>query len=220
MRSPRSSCRNRSCARRVAIELHPALGDALLAIDGRRRAARTGWLVQSVHVYAGWHSPGAVVRRLKISRNRLFTYAIRTSDESGPSPERVEGNVYLTNGEGEVLRRVRGRASSAAGAERAGRRRRSIRAAGCIGLVGSRSHSLAASATTSATQGAWLILADQRGVGRDLADQLAARGQASILVEPGKEFKFQSAAVGQRQARSPRDSFGQSARRSPLSSSS
>ena len=43
--------------------------------------------------------------------------------------------------------------------------------------------------------GAWLVLADKRGVGVELANDLAARGEASVLVEPAKEFKFQSGAA-------------------------
>ena len=42
---------------------------------------------------------------------------------------------------------------------------------------------------TSQAPGIWLLLADERGVGRALADRLEARGDAWILATPGAEFR-------------------------------
>jgi hypothetical protein len=111
--------------------LHPALGDAMLqSMAGAVPLEEDGSFSPFTYMPVG-------IRRVRMAAaideytRPLFTYAVRTSGESGPSPEQVEGNVYLVGAAGGGG--VRGCAGATA--RRSGARQASTPAAGCTGLV-------------------------------------------------------------------------------------
>ena len=61
-----------------------------------------------------------VLSKIEDFRQPMYVYALRTSQESTPSPERVETNIYLVNGEGDVIVAFEGAPSAAVGPERLG----------------------------------------------------------------------------------------------------
>ena len=80
--------------------LHPALGDALfqtsaglVPLESDGTYSPYTYMPVSVKGIRLWGSP----------REGTFTYACRTSDEDRPSPETVEGNIYLLDAQGQVL---------------------------------------------------------------------------------------------------------------------
>ena len=118
----------------------------------------------------------------------LFTYTLRTSSDSSPSPERVEANVYLVNAEGDVLVAMEGvevQRLGRSGGMRCSDRHEPLALPRHLAARRGRFGERATPPLQPPRTGAWLILSDTRGVGAALADQLAERGQASILVEHG-----------------------------------
>ncbi len=164
--------------------LHPALGDALLqsmagAVPLEEDGSFSPFTYMPVGIRRVW-----MAAAVEDYTQPLFTYAVRTSRESGPSPEQVEGNVYLVSAAGEVLVALEGvqvqrlgRTGSADSAVDTSRwlYRVAWRESPLDGEVAQRS---------AAVAGAWLIIADARGVGRQLAERLAERGEVSVVVDP------------------------------------
>ena len=143
------------------------------------------------------------VRRVRVRGKpvrRMFTYAVRTSAEEGPSPETVEGDVFLLDEQGQVLVSLLG-----VRVQRVGRRTsldQAVDVRDWLYRVTWRPQSLPAGADTSrqsAVQpgstsspelphGTWLIFADKAGLGQQLAHTLRQRGSRSVVIAPGSEF--------------------------------
>ncbi len=169
--------------------VHPALGDALLqAMAGIVPLEADGTFSPFTYMPVGVRSV-RVMAAIDDFEQPLYAYAMRTSSESSPGPERVEGNVYLVDEAGNVIVAMEGVA-----VQRVGRSAgpAAVDTSDWLYRVAWQSQPLdaAVETTTSAATGAWLILADSQGVGKALADRLAERGQASVVVEPNKEFQF------------------------------
>jgi acyl transferase domain-containing protein/thioesterase domain-containing protein/acyl carrier protein len=175
--------------------LHPALGDALLqSMAGAVPLEEDGSFSPYTYMPVGIRRVRILVAVEDVTQT-LFAYTLRTSEDSGPSPERVEANVFLTDGDGRVLVGLEGvqvqRVGRAAGAE-------STRdTSEWLYQVAWREKPLAVNApnadgqaATQSKAGAWLIFVDSRGVARQLADQLAKTGAISVLVERGNVFQF------------------------------
>jgi acyl transferase domain-containing protein/thioesterase domain-containing protein/acyl carrier protein len=163
--------------------LHPALGDALLqSMAGVVPLEAGGSFSPFTYMPVG-------VRRVRIVApvddyaRPLFTYAVRTSSESGPSPEQVEGDVYLVSETGDVFVALEGVAVQRLGRSSASTAvdtsRWLYRVAWQPAPLGEISQ-----ASPAETVGAWLILSDEQGVGQALADRLAERGLAAVLIPP------------------------------------
>ncbi len=117
----------------------------------------------------------------------LFVYAKRTSRESTPSPERVEADIYLVDSNGTVLVEFAGAQVQRLG--RSGGASASADTSRWLYQIKWREEPIQTSPGKDTTGKPWLIFADSRGVGRSLADQLGAAGNACILVARGDEFE-------------------------------
>ncbi len=171
--------------------LHPALGDALLqSTSGVIPVEKDGSFSPFTYMPVG-------IRRVRIVQpiedysQPLFTYAVRTSSDSNPSPERVEANIFLVSAEGDVLATFEGvevqRLGRSAGSDT------TIDSSQWLYRVAWQPVEPVAASTAAAqmANSAWLIFSDARGVAASLADQLAMRGEASIFVKHGREYQFQ-----------------------------
>jgi len=190
----------------VHYHLHPALGDAMLqSMAGIVPVEEDGSFSPFTYMPVG-------IRRVRLMQNALdltqplFTYAVRTSSDSNPSPERVEGNVYLVTESGDVLAAFEGvqvqRVGRGTGGDagvdtsqwlyRVTWREEPLRMARPESPANTEgSSAVAPSSKTRNTppfSGAWLIFADEHGVGQRLAERLSERGEASVLVKPGERF--------------------------------
>jgi hypothetical protein len=86
-----------------AYRLHPALGDALLqVVAGAVPLEEDGSFSPFTYMPVGIRNI-RVLSKIEDYRQPMYVYALRTSQESTPSPERVETNIYLLNGEGAVI---------------------------------------------------------------------------------------------------------------------
>ncbi|MGD9633264.1 MAG: SDR family NAD(P)-dependent oxidoreductase [Pirellulales bacterium] len=175
--------------------VHPALGDAMLqSMSGAVPLEQDGSFSPYTYMPVG-------IRRVRVLRaiedysQPLYTYVRRTSNDASPGPERVEADVYLVDAAGDVLVAMEGVAVQRLG-----------RSAGGGAAVDSREwlyriqwqpSEIAAAIETKAVAaaGAWLILNDSRGVGAALADQMAERGEACVVIKHGSEFKFRPAGA-------------------------
>ena len=171
-------------------KLHPALGDAMLqSTSGAVRVENDGSFSPFTYM-------PVAVRRVRIVQpiddftQPLYTYTLRTSSDSNPSPERVTADVHLVNAQGDTLVLMEGvevqRLGRSSGGDTAIDTSRWLYS---IAWQAAEVESADGDAKSMAS-GAWLVLGDSRGVGAALAERLAARGQASILVKPGREFQF------------------------------
>lgn len=170
--------------------LHPALGDALLqSMAGAVPLETDGSFSPYTYMPVGIRSV-RVLTAIDFAQP-LFTYAVRTSEDSSPSPDRVEGNVYLAGAGGRVLVAFEGvavqRLGRGAGSDAA------VDTSRWLYQVDWHLETLAQIESKRAA-GAWLIFADAGGVGQKLADELVRRGQSSVLVRSGREFKYTAAS--------------------------
>lgn len=176
--------------------LHPSLGDAMLqSMSGAVPVEKDGSFSPFTYMPVGIRRV-RVFKKIEDYTQPLFTYTHRTSSDSSPSPERVEADVYLVNADGDVLVAMDGVQVQRLG--RAGSGDATIDTNQWLYRVTWQPGEVAAPAEQQAANiatGAWLILSDSRGVGTALADQLAERGQASVLVKHGSEFKFHAAGA-------------------------
>jgi acyl transferase domain-containing protein/NADPH:quinone reductase-like Zn-dependent oxidoreductase/thioesterase domain-containing protein/NAD(P)-dependent dehydrogenase (short-subunit alcohol dehydrogenase family)/acyl carrier protein len=172
--------------------MHPALGDAMLqSMSGIVPVEKDGSFSPFTYMPVG-------IRRVRIVRpiddyaQPLFTYALRTSSDSNPSPERVEANVFLVDAAGEVFVAMEGvevqRLGRSGGADAAIDTNRWLYRVSW--QLSERPSASGQTASPAVTSGAWLILSDSHGVGTALADELAERGQASVLVKHGSDYKY------------------------------
>ena len=186
------------------------------AIDGRRRAARGGRLVQPVHLHAGRHPPRAHRR----ADRRFFAAAVHVR---GPHVERFESQpgarrrrtCFSSNADGRGARGVRRRRRCSGSAAAAAATRRSTRAAGCIASPGSRRDRAASGAAAHAGRERRLadLCATHAASAPSWPIELAERGQASILVEAGQRIRISRWRLVERQTGPPCDRDDRSARR-------
>jgi acyl transferase domain-containing protein/thioesterase domain-containing protein/NAD(P)-dependent dehydrogenase (short-subunit alcohol dehydrogenase family)/acyl carrier protein len=172
--------------------LHPVLGDALLqTIAGAIPLEEDGSFSPFTYMPVGVRSV-RVLRTIEDFTQPLFAYARRTSNDSTPSPERVEADVYLVAASGEILAAAEGAQVQRLG--RSGAAGSTTDSSRWLYEIAWREEPLAVepiSSNAPPTEKAgdkWLIFADSKGVARKLADQLAAGGKSCVLVEPAKEF--------------------------------
>jgi acyl transferase domain-containing protein/thioesterase domain-containing protein/acyl carrier protein len=171
----------------AAHRLHPALGDALLQlVGGVVPLEDDGSFSPFTYMPVGIRNV-RVVSKIDDFRQPLYAYALRTSSEATPSPERVETNIYLVDGEGAVIIAFEGAQVQRLG--RSGAADSSVDTSRWLYQIAWREEPLQAAANKDSAGKPWLIFADARGVGRNLADQLAAAGNPCILVEHGNEFE-------------------------------
>ncbi len=168
--------------------IHPALGDAC--------AQTTAGIVplESDGSYSPYTYVPVSVRRLRrfgdLSRAR-HVYARRISDDDSPSPEVVEGDVYLTDESGAVLLEIAGFRIQRL--SRGGRDGREVDVRNWLYRIAWREAPLVAPQEGQAMpiaerQGTCLIFADSAGTGHALATTLTPRGARCVLVLPGEGF--------------------------------
>ena len=146
----------------------------------------------------GSHSPFTYmpvgVRRVRMIRpltENMLTYVKRQSDDDGPSPEFVEGDVLLLDEKGEVLIELSG-----VRVQRLGRSQ----------LLDPKSDSRdwlyqlrwipqplptihdAKAGGESSSPGVWILFGDEGGVGNALAKQIMERGGQPLLISPADRF--------------------------------
>ncbi|MEX0612365.1 MAG: SDR family NAD(P)-dependent oxidoreductase, partial [Pirellulales bacterium] len=174
-----------------AYHLHPVLGDALLqSLAGAVPLEEDGSFSPFTYMPVGIR---AVLMHATIDdyTKPLFVYAVRRSSDSGPSPERVEADVFLVNERGDVLVAMDGVQVQRLG--RSGIAESAVDTSGWLYRVAWHEEPLRL-AETAGQSGAWLIFADGQGLGQQLADVFAERGQASLLVRPGERFEVAAEA--------------------------
>jgi acyl transferase domain-containing protein/thioesterase domain-containing protein/acyl carrier protein len=178
--------------------LHPAIGDALLqSVAGVVPLEADGTFSPFTYMPVG-------IRRVRIAQpiddwtQPLFTHAKRTSPDGGCSPERVEADVCLVNERGQVLVAFEGVTVQRLG--RAGAASDQHDASRWLYRVAWREAPLTveqkADSLSRKPGAAWLVLADGRGAGQQLANELARRGETCVLVRAGDAYRFQSAEAG------------------------
>jgi len=173
--------------------VHPALGDSLLQLmAGAVPLEDDGSFSPFTYMPVGIRGVHGCAPIEDFSQP-LFVYAIRTSSESGPSPERVEANVYLVKESGEVLYTLEGvqvqRLGRGSGSESTQDSSRWL-----YRVAWEEAPLKVAPISLAKGPAAWLIFADKHGVATSLADRLAQRGEACVLVTPGKSFEIRSAS--------------------------
>jgi acyl transferase domain-containing protein/thioesterase domain-containing protein/acyl carrier protein len=170
--------------------LHPVLGDALLqAIAGVVPLEQDG----SFSPYT--YMPVAV-RRVRIAKaiddfkQHLFVYVRRTSNDSKPSPEHVEADVFLVSATGEILVAFEGAQVQRLG--RTGASDKMTDTSSWMYEIAWREQALenvtGSNGSIKTSDEPWLIFADASGVARQLADQLATHGKSCVLIQPGLEY--------------------------------
>ncbi|HVT30619.1 MAG TPA: beta-ketoacyl synthase N-terminal-like domain-containing protein, partial [Lacipirellulaceae bacterium] len=183
----------------AAYRLHPALGDAMLQV-----VAGAVPLEEDGSFSPFTYMPVAIrkVRRLADAgdfQQPLFAYAVRTSREAGPSPERVEADICLTNVNGDVLVAFEGVQVQRLG--RSGATDSLIDTGRWLYQIDWQEAALAAADTQNRSDARqnqrdrrWLIFADSHGVARKLADELASKGDTCVLIEYGAGFRSSAGA--------------------------
>jgi len=173
----------------AAYHLHPALLDACfqsmagaipLEADGR---------------YSPYTYVPTYLRKLRIHgqpSRQMWAYVVPAASDQRPSPEVVEGDVLLLDASGALVAELRGvRVQRLGVAQRAAQqeaRRDWIYQVEWIvdRVAGGRDKP--GGTTAPADPAAWLLFADQSGVGRAVARRLAQRGDPVTLVQRGAQF--------------------------------
>ncbi len=164
--------------------LHPALGDALFQCTaGIIPPEQDGSYSPYTYMPMG-------VRRVRLlgrPSGRMYVYAVRRSEDDRPSPESVEGDVFLLDEQGQVLVEMLGVRVQRVGRGRTAQREIDVQQ----WLYQVHWQPAPAPARSEAVRtGRWLILADQRGVAAQLAARLRdSTGQDCVLVHPGEAFQ-------------------------------
>ena len=164
--------------------LHPALGDALFQCTaGIIPPEQDGSYSPYTYMPMG-------VRRVRLlgrPSGRMYVYAVRRSEDDRPSPESVEGDVFLLDEQGQVLVEMLGVRVQRVGRGRTAQREIDVQQ----WLYQVHWQPAPAPARAEAVRtGRWLILADQRGVATQLAARLReSTGQDCVLVHPGEAFQ-------------------------------
>jgi acyl transferase domain-containing protein/thioesterase domain-containing protein/acyl carrier protein len=186
----------------AAYRLHPVLGDALLQlVGGAVPLEEDGSFSPFTYMPVGIRNV-RIISTIEDYRQPLFAYARRTSIESGPSPERVETDLSLTDIEGNVIVEFEGVQVQRLGRTAIGDE--SVDTSRWLYQIQWRKEGLPAAENTvetngkpsRTTAGRWLIFTDSRGIGKQLADQLSANGDTCVLVEPGDVFESLARAPG------------------------
>jgi acyl transferase domain-containing protein/thioesterase domain-containing protein/acyl carrier protein len=171
----------------AAYQLHPALGDALLqVVAGAVPLEEDGSFSPFTYMPVGIRNV-RVRRRIEDYGQPLHVYAVRTSGESTPSPERVEANIYLVDGNGSVLVEFEGAQVQRLG--RNGGADSGVDTSRWLYQIAWQQEPLRIAAGKDAGGKPWLIFADAGGVGWGLADRIAAAGGSCILVEHSQSFE-------------------------------
>ncbi len=172
--------------------LHPALGDALLQMmAGAVPLEDDGSLSPFTYMPVGIRNVH-VVAPLEDFSQPMSAYALRTSSESGASPERVEANVYLVDESGSVRVALDGVQVQRLGRSGSGDSTRDA-SRWLYRIVWEESPLSATPVTPPKGAAAWLIFADKRGVATSLAERLVQRGEPCVLVTPGRAFDLHGA---------------------------
>lgn len=168
--------------------LHPALGDALFqTCAGLVPAEPDGGYSPFTYMPTQVRS----VRVLQQPSGRLWTYGRRHPGDAQPSPERVDGDVWLINEAGEVVAELLGVQLTRVG---------QLNTAGtpladALYRVQWEPAEEPVEAAAVADQ-SWLIFADDTGLGDALARQLKAAGAVPVVVRPGDAFQARVAHNG------------------------
>src|SRR6185295_13877668 len=150
----------------AAYHLHPALGDGLLQlVAGAVPLEEDGSFSPFTYMPVAIRNVRAV-SRIEDYKEPLFVYAVRTSSESGPSPERVEADIFLTNASGAVIVAFEGVQVQRLG--RSGGADSSVDTSRWLYQIEWQEEPLQAGAAKDYSGKPWLIFADSRGVGRKL----------------------------------------------------
>jgi len=168
--------------------LHPALGDALFqTCAGLVPAEPDGG-------YSPFTYMPTQVRSLRVLRppsGRLWTYGRRHLGEAQPSPERVDGDVWLINEAGEVVAELMGVQLTRVGQLNAA----ANALADAVYRVDWEPSVESVEAIAVAGQ-SWLIFADEAGLADALAGRLKAAGAVPVMVRPGDGFQAIAAHNG------------------------
>lgn len=170
-------------------QLHPALGDALFQISAGLVPLEPDGSY-SPFTYMPTH-----VRRVRVwerPTGTLFVYGIRRSTSDQPSPETVEGDLWLVDEHGNVLAEFIGIVIQRVGRSRA--------AGGEVDTArwlyqiewepaSPDTNGTATAGSATGSKDHWLIFSDRTGVSHDLAAQLLATGARCVMVEPGERFE-------------------------------
>ncbi|MGA2031843.1 MAG: SDR family NAD(P)-dependent oxidoreductase, partial [Thermoguttaceae bacterium] len=163
--------------------LHPALLDACFqSMAGAVPLEPDGG-------YSPYTYMPTAVRRVVIRGDlteQMYTYAVRTSADNRPSPETVEGDVYLLSGAGEVLVELCGVRVQRVG-RGATQPQHEVDTRQWLYQVRWQSQTKEAGPAESLA-GNWLIFADRQGVGDRLAEVVRERGGRAIRVHAGRQF--------------------------------
>jgi len=169
--------------------LHPSLGDAMFqSASGIIPLEEDGSYSPYTYMPMG-------IRRVRVlgpATERMFAYSVRRSPEDRPSPESVEGDVFLVDDQGRVLVEMLGVRVQRVGRGRAAQRTADVQQ--WLYQVTWQPAALESPATAPRT-GRWLIFADRQGVAQQLASGLhQASGRRCVLVIPGDGFRALSTA--------------------------
>jgi acyl transferase domain-containing protein/NADPH:quinone reductase-like Zn-dependent oxidoreductase/thioesterase domain-containing protein/nucleoside-diphosphate-sugar epimerase len=169
--------------------LHPVLGDALLqSMAGAVPLEEDGSYSPYTYMPVGVRQV-RVLGKIEDFTRPLYTYAVRTSSDASPSPERVGGDVLLVDEAGDVLVALEGVEVQRLGRTADGGAESATDTSRWLYRIAWRESAVPAAADQAST-GVWLIFADGRGIGRGLADRLATLGHDSLLIEPADTLRW------------------------------
>ncbi len=161
--------------------LHPALGDACF------QSVASVVPLESDGSYSPYTYMPTGANRVQIHGelcDNMLTYAIRTSDDDGPSPEAVEADVFLVDESGRVLVEFSGVRVQRVGKSVGGAGETDVR--DWLYQIHWQRQALD-EAANAAPRGTWVIFADSQGVARQLADSIHGQCRC-IMVTPGDKF--------------------------------
>ena len=167
-------------------DLHPALLDGLV-----QTIACTIPFEPDQSYSPSTYMPTSIrrARKLRPLTESMHAYAVRTSEDSSPSPDSVTSDLFLLNDDGEVLVELLGvtvtRLQRGGGLDG---KKEDVR--DWLYQVDWQSAPLDVSVTkkTPATDAPWLVFADAQGIGKGVAESLKTAGARVVLVEPGDGF--------------------------------
>lgn len=172
-------------------QLHPVLGDACL-----QTLASTVPLEEDGSYSPFTYMPVAVgqvriVRPIESLTDPILCYAIRRSDDYGPSPESVTSDVFLLDASGQVLVEMLG-----ARVQRIGRGTSADEAhAPADWLYRLTWRDATVSDPPQLPEGSWIVLADRRGVGEQVAKGLRQQGRSVTIVNAGEQYSLDGSAA-------------------------
>ena len=166
-------------------QLHPALLDALF-----QSMASVVPLEEDDSYSPYTYMPVGVrsVRMFHPLAETMFTYAVRTSEEDGPSPETVEGNVLLLDNEGQVIVELAGVRVQRLGRSQLTEQQHDIR--DWLYQIRWSSKSLDPISKTDNTmlEGTWLLFGPKSETTTAITHHVRRRGGHVVIVSPGEQF--------------------------------